>query len=92
MCNNKKCKTCVYRSPLLNGGSFGGVFCEYILYTGHRRGCPGGDECTRYKYGPRIGEAFQIDYYSINKSNISFEKTRNTVNNRKQFEKEIKNK
>lgn len=56
----KKCKRpCRYRSSTkyLNG-------CDYLYLTGKMRGCPAGDECTRYEEGPRMNdptEASKID-------------------------------
>ena len=41
-----KCKTCRFRSRTSNVNT-----CDYIVLTGHRRGCPAGDECTRYEEG-----------------------------------------
>ena len=48
----EKCKTCVYsRGYNMEQAD---VCCMYIVITGERRGCPGGDECTKYK--PRTGK------------------------------------
>lgn len=45
---SEKCKSCRYRKPL--GWTSGETtFCDYIGATGHSRGCPGGDECTKWK-------------------------------------------
>lgn len=41
-----KCKTCRFRSRTSNVNT-----CDYIVIAGHRRGCPAGDECTRYEKG-----------------------------------------
>lgn len=41
----RKCKTCMYRN---NDNRFGN--CNYILITGHRRGCPA-DQCDKYEPG-----------------------------------------
>lgn len=30
------------------------VTCDYMLQTGHRRGCPIGDECTQYESGVKV--------------------------------------
>lgn len=46
----KKCKTCIYRAAEAELGN-----CDYILITGHMRGCPAGDDCIRYEKGERIG-------------------------------------
>ena len=45
----KKCKRpCVYRAheKALNG-------CDYLSMTGHSRGCPPGEKCTRFEQGER---------------------------------------
>ena len=46
----KKCKRpCKFRSstPRLNG-------CDYLYLTRERRGCPAGEECTRFVEGDRM--------------------------------------
>ena len=48
-----KCKTCIYHSYI--AGSYNStLICQYILITGHMRGCPAGDECIRYEKGKRL--------------------------------------
>ena len=47
---SEKCKTCKYRQPPNSGTGN----CNYICITYKRRGCPAGDECTKYEKGPRI--------------------------------------
>ena len=45
----KKCdRPCKYHAPemAVNG-------CDYIQITGHSRGCPAGEECTRFEEGER---------------------------------------
>ncbi len=44
---SEKCRRCAY-SWRVNGIG-GGVYCEYISATGHRRPCPAGDECRVYR-------------------------------------------
>lgn len=46
----EKCVNCVYFSAKTQKGA---RYCEYILHTGVRRGCPPGNECTKYKTGKR---------------------------------------
>lgn len=45
----KKCSTCKYSCRISFEG--GDRFCQYILITGRRRPCPGGNECTVYDNG-----------------------------------------
>lgn len=45
-CNQKDC---IYRS--INHGRF--VTCDYMYWTGQRRGCPIGEECDKYTPGER---------------------------------------
>lgn len=42
------CRSCVYRSDLMYVNR-----CDYLLITGHSRGCPGDANCKRYRKGPR---------------------------------------
>ena len=42
---SKKCKSCRYRTSY---GCKEMSFCDYISIEHKRRGCPAGDECTRY--------------------------------------------
>lgn len=41
-----RCKTCYYKGSLC--GTAGEYFCDYIGKESKMRGCPGGDECTKY--------------------------------------------
>ena len=41
-----RCKSCYYRRNL--SSSPHDYFCDYIGVEHEQRGCPGGDECTRY--------------------------------------------
>lgn len=41
-----RCKTCYYRRNL--SSSPHDYFCDYIGKENKMRGCPGGDECTKY--------------------------------------------
>lgn len=43
----KRCKTCRYRESEYKRG------CNYLLVTGHMRGCDA-EECSRYEKGPKI--------------------------------------
>ena len=48
-----KCRHCMYRKETAKGGF---SFCDYLSMEGHRRGCPGGEECTAYVHGnPKRG-------------------------------------
>ena len=42
-----KCDRCKYHT-YFDGYE---VICYYIVYTGHRRGCPFGDKCTKFEAG-----------------------------------------
>ena len=44
-----KCERCKYRSHI--GGDLRQVICYYIVHTNKRRGCPFGDECTKFEEG-----------------------------------------
>lgn len=43
---NPYCKGCIHSRSINNRTSRGKV-CHYLLDTGHVRGCPVGDKCTR---------------------------------------------
>lgn len=47
----KNCDGCDYRGSVSSGGSGARRTCDYILITGHRRGCPAGSKCTRRSIG-----------------------------------------
>lgn len=47
--NAAKCETCVHRGHFWKGGYV--LCCDYILDTGHSRGEPGGETCTKYEEG-----------------------------------------
>ena len=44
-----KCRICIYRSEYRNINK-----CDYITITGHMRGCPPGEECTKFAAGDRL--------------------------------------
>lgn len=44
----KRCRDCLYYSDNSRHHAHGWASCDYILLVGHSRGCPAGDECTRY--------------------------------------------
>lgn len=59
---NRRCAKCVWSMKFDNQPA-----CGYLLYTGKMRGCPGGDDCTKFtqlKRGqrkpkiPALDEAF----------------------------------
>jgi hypothetical protein len=54
MAKQKKCSSCKYSCRISCEG--GDRFCQYILITGRRRPCPGGDECTAYEKGKWLKE------------------------------------
>lgn len=50
----KRCRSCKYHLHISGGGQAGAgynVGCGYILDKLERRGCPAGDECTKYEKG-----------------------------------------
>lgn len=55
----RKCKTCSYRS-----GKYGEGNCDYILLTGHMRGCRP-DDCDKYKRGKRLKRKIGINMLTI---------------------------
>ena len=54
--DNKQCQTCIFRSAdQSRQDQFGiKVHCDYISFTGHRRGCPPSPTCTKYVKGKRL--------------------------------------
>ena len=47
--NNKQCETCKYRSGYREGKKFTEkIMCDYLLKTGHMRGCPPPPNCAKY--------------------------------------------
>lgn len=51
---SERCKKCAYSSILSGGDSFREIACLYILDELEPRGCPAGDQCTKFKPGNRI--------------------------------------
>lgn len=47
--NNNKCRTCIYRSDNRHANE-----CDYLILTGHSRGCAGDENCKRYRRGKRL--------------------------------------
>lgn len=52
MIKMNKCKTCKYHG-YIGCGYCMDMICQYILVTGHMRGCPVGDDCIKYEKGKR---------------------------------------
>lgn len=48
---SKRCRKCKYAYGM--GMSEGYIICDYLLTTKERRGCPAGDECTRFEKGKK---------------------------------------
>lgn len=48
MADRDKCRTCAYRSDNRYVNK-----CDYLLLTGHSRGCVGDEHCAHYQQGPR---------------------------------------
>lgn len=56
--NKTKCMKCKY--AFLQGRCF--VCCEYILIEHRRRGCPPGNDCTRYKPATGLKRMEYMDF------------------------------
>lgn len=56
----KRCETCWYVGSLRTAVDRGGNSCDYMLITGKLRGCPAGDQCTKYKEGRRPNTYMRI--------------------------------
>jgi len=59
-----KCSRCKYRTTI--GGDLGQVVCYYIANTGKRRGCPFGEECTRFEEGEPKNFIREVGHNSYN--------------------------
>lgn len=46
----RKCDTCKYRTRITYSGMSSLWGCFYIVFTGHRRGCPY-EDCEKYEEG-----------------------------------------
>ena len=55
ICDTKTCARCIYSFSLS-----GTLACDYILATGHRRGCPAGAGCDKRQTGKRKKKAMRI--------------------------------
>ena len=55
LCDTKTCARCIYSFSLS-----GMLACDYILATGHRRGCPAGVGCDKRQTGKRKKKAMRI--------------------------------
>lgn len=53
------CINCVHRGYLGHNGDGNGLICQYILNTGHRRGCPGSN-CDKYEKGKMINRRDEL--------------------------------
>ena len=45
--SDRRCYECKYRTSYKKNGT--DFYCEYIFHTGHRRGCPPGEECEKFE-------------------------------------------
>jgi len=63
-----KCERCVYHTHFDQCE----VICYYIVHTGHRRGCPFGDQCTRFIEG-RPKNFIREDGYNVFKNRRDYE-------------------
>lgn len=61
-----KCSRCVYRSNTPPN------LCDYILITGHSRGCPPGDKCTEFRAGASIERDFRVSGRQVDKNVIEY--------------------
>lgn len=50
---SERCRECWYRGWLDTHATAGVICCDYFLVEGELRGCPPGDECTRFRPGKR---------------------------------------
>ncbi len=55
ICDTKTCARCIYSFSLS-----GTLACDYILATGHSRGCPAGVGCDKRQTGNRKKKALRI--------------------------------
>lgn len=62
MGSRKKCRTCAYRGNRRDNG------CDFILITGHSRGCSV-EQCKVYKKGPRINAKKRVPWSGEEMSN-----------------------
>lgn len=54
---NKRCSTCIY------GCKVDGCYtCDYIGMVRKRRGCPGGEKCTKYEKKKRKRRVSPLEY------------------------------
>ena len=56
ICDTKTCAKCIYSFSLS-----GALACDYILATGHRRGCPAGAGCDKRQTGKRKKKAMRSE-------------------------------
>ena len=61
--NDYLCNTCIYRcwSDMATGNST----CDYMLITGERRGCKGGNDCTKYEKGDKKKRINRLKYAKV---------------------------
>lgn len=62
----KRCSSCYFGTTYARM-SDGQRICDYILITGHRRGCPAGDDCDKYRKGRRRPMKEAIDWDVMNR-------------------------
>lgn len=46
-----RCRSCIYRTYMGVGKIMENLACYYIVHTHETRGCPAGDQCTKYAKG-----------------------------------------
>lgn len=56
---SKSCDGCDYRGSI--GGKGSARTCDYILITGHRRGCPAGSRCAKKRVGGVVVKGIAAD-------------------------------
>lgn len=49
-----RCRKCIYRTWLGGGRTLSHLACYYVVLTKEPRGCPAGDQCTKYVKGPAL--------------------------------------
>ena len=58
-----QCNSCIYRC--LASVGYGNATCDYMLITGKRRGCPGGNNCTKYEEGIKKKRVSRLQFAKI---------------------------
>ena len=49
-----RCASCIYSTYVGAGETMGNLACYYVVHTHETRGCPAGDQCTKYVEGKAL--------------------------------------